>query len=207
MGRRALIVLGLAAAGAQAGHLLAYQARFGAAAQSIQSSGAHAYFPTAVKTSLGAVALVLMAALLLIGLARLVAAGVVTRGAAGPSYLSLLAVLFTAQLFLYSAQEVTEALIAGAPADSAPNLLLWGTLGQVPVAVIAATALRWLWTRVGAAAGELLSIARIQPPPMSPAPVAIRLFAGDDRALWLSHAAHSPCVKRGPPASSRFRTS
>jgi hypothetical protein len=206
MGRRALIVVGLAVAGAQAGHLVAYQARFGAAAQSIQSSGAHAYFPAAVKTSLGAVALVLMAALLLIGLARLVAAGIVTREAAGPSYLSLLAILFTAQLFLYSAQEVTEALIAGAPADSAPNLLLWGTLGQLPVALITAMALRWLWSRVGPAAGELLSIACMQPPHMSPAPVAIPLFAGDDRALRLSHAAHSPCVKRGPPPSSRFRT-
>jgi hypothetical protein len=207
MGRRAVIVVGLAAAGAQAGHILAYQARFGATAQSIQSSGAHAYFPTAVKTGLGAVALVLLAALLVIGLARLIAAGIVTREAAGPSYLSLLAVLFTAQLFLYSAQEVAEALMAGAPADSAPNLLLWGTLGQLPVAMITATALRWLWSRVGAAAGELLSIARIQPPHMSPAPVAIPLFAGDDRAVRLSHAAHSPCVKRGPPTSSRFRTS
>jgi hypothetical protein len=70
MRNRIVAVLGVAIAGSQAGHLLAYQLRFGAAAQQVQSSGAHAYFPLLARTSLGIMAAVLLASLFLIGLAR-----------------------------------------------------------------------------------------------------------------------------------------
>ncbi len=53
---RLLGLLGFGALLAQAGHLIAYQLEFGAAAQAVQSQGAHAYFPGLAKTSLGLVA-------------------------------------------------------------------------------------------------------------------------------------------------------
>ena len=59
MRKRIVTVLGVAIAGSQAGHLLAYQLHFGAAAQRVQSSGVHAYFPLLARTSLGIAAIVL----------------------------------------------------------------------------------------------------------------------------------------------------
>ena len=55
--KKALAIVGLGALGSQAGHLLAYQLRFGAAAQQVQSSGAHSYFPLLAKTALGVAAI------------------------------------------------------------------------------------------------------------------------------------------------------
>jgi hypothetical protein len=206
MRRRAAAVLGLAFAGAQAGHLVAYEARFGAAAQSVQSSGAHSYFPALVKTSLGGAALALIAALLLIGVARVIAIGPGTRRPGGPSYLALLAAIFTIQLVLFTAQEVGESVVAGVPAYSAANLLLWGMLGQLPVALVAATVLRWLWSRVEAAARELGAIAYIEPAHAIAVPVIVLRISAADQALVLSHRSHAPFVKRGPPALSPVRT-
>src|SRR5260370_1363799 len=51
--RMVLAVLGLGLLGSQAGHLLAYQIRFGASAQQIQSPGAPAYFPLVAKAVVG----------------------------------------------------------------------------------------------------------------------------------------------------------
>ena len=59
--RRALApVLAVGILGSQAGHLLVFQLRFGAAAQQVQSSGAHAYFPALAKTMLGAAAAIVL---------------------------------------------------------------------------------------------------------------------------------------------------
>ena len=64
MSRRfVLLGLGLAVVASQAGHLVAYQLRFGGAAQQLQSSGTHAYFPTLVKFGLGLAGLGLAGAL------------------------------------------------------------------------------------------------------------------------------------------------
>src|SRR5260370_41274524 len=71
--RVVLSVLGLAAAGSQAGHLLTYTLRFGGAAASLQSSGVHGFFPSVVKPALGVAAMAVLGALLAVGLARLVA--------------------------------------------------------------------------------------------------------------------------------------
>src|SRR5258708_39275421 len=71
--RVVLSVLGLAAAGSQAGHLLTYTLRFGGAAASLQSSGVHGYFPSVVKPALGVAAMAVLGALLAVGLARIVA--------------------------------------------------------------------------------------------------------------------------------------
>ena len=93
MRSRFLAVAGVALAGAQAGHLLAYQLRFGPAAQQVQSTGAHAYFPVFVKSSLGAAALAVILGLLIVGVARAVSRAQRARKLTGPSFFNLLAVL------------------------------------------------------------------------------------------------------------------
>ena len=204
--KRVLAVLGVALAGTEAGHLVAYQVRFGAGAFTVQSSGVHAYFPTLVKSAFGAAALALIAGLLITGAARLLAGGRGARHAAGGSFIGVLATLFTIQLALYMGQEVAEAIAGGLPPDSASNLLLWGMVGQLPVALAGAAALRWIWTRVEGAASELAAIARASLPALAPAPLAVVVVRDHERALLLAHASRSRFVKRGPPASSSIST-
>ncbi|HTE83207.1 MAG TPA: hypothetical protein VK821_00560 [Dehalococcoidia bacterium] len=202
MNRRclALTALALGLLGAQAGHLLAYQLRFGAAAQQIQSTGAHAYFPVVAKTALGAISAGLIGALLLVGLARLLS-GRRVRSLSEPSFISLLAVLFSLQLATFALQEMAEALVAGTSFGSAADLLLWGTLGQLPVAIIAASALRWLSTRVESAVVLIRDVVRaVLSIASAPAPVAVRVYAAPDLALLVSRVAGSPMAKRGPPS-------
>ena len=145
--RRALAVLGIGIAGAQAGHLLAYELRFGVAAPALQSTGAHAYFPALAKTGVGLAALALLSSLLVVAAARIVAGRRVQPGTS-PSFVRQLAVLYTIQLACFAGQETAEALLGGTHASSAPLLILWGTAGQLPVAVAAALALRWLDLRL-----------------------------------------------------------
>jgi hypothetical protein len=197
-------VLGLGLLGSQAGHLLAFQVRFGAAAQQIQSSGAHAYFPLVAKTALGAAAAALIGALLVVGLARILS-GRHIKSVSEPSYVSLLAVLFSIQLAAFVAQEVAEAIIAGnMVASSAPDLMLWGTLGQLPIAAIAAIAFRWLSARVEAAVGVIRDVSGATAPLRLTAPVPIPVYAPSDQALLMSRVARSHLAKRGPPSSSRL---
>ena len=151
-GRTILSLLGVAAAGSQAGHLLAYALRFGAAAQQVQSAGAHTYFPSLTKATLGLVAIVAVAALLVVGLARVV--GQRPERDSAPPYVRLLAVLFTVQLAAFAIQETAESVVSGA-SISVPLILVWGTVGQLPVAAAGALALHWLWARLRPAVAQL----------------------------------------------------
>lgn len=137
----------LAVVAAQAGHLLAYQLRFGPAAQHVQSTGAHVYLPTAAKTVIGLAAAAMLGALLLVGVARLMAGRRIHRDAT-PSYLRVVAALFTLQLAFFVTQETCEALLSGVSTGSASDLVLWGSLGQLPAAAVAALAARWLMARL-----------------------------------------------------------
>ncbi len=145
--------------GSQAGHLLAYELRFGNAAQQVQSAGAHSYFPSLAKTGLGVAALTLLVALFIIGAGR-VATGRRIKPEASPSFMRLVAALYTIQLACFAVQETFEALVGGGSVASGPALLLLGTAGQLPVALVGALALRWLGAR------------------LRPALAAIRLGAG-----------------------------
>ena len=196
-------VLGLGLLGSQAGHLLAYQIRFGAAAHQIQSSGAHAYFPLVAKTALGAAAAALIGALVVVGLARILG-GRRIRSTAEPTYISLLAFLFSIQLAAFVTQEVAEALIAGSSARSAPDLMLWGTLGQLPIAAIGALAFRWLSARVEAAVGLIRGVVGASVPLRLTPPMAVPVYAASDQALLTSRNAWSNVAKRGPPTSLRI---
>jgi hypothetical protein len=196
--RRVGLIVVLGAVAAQAGHLLTYQLLFGAAAQQVQSSGAHAYFPVLVKTALGAAAAITLGALFLAGLARILRGRV--QQADSPSFLRLLAALFTIQLAVFAFQESIEAALSGGPAYSVDSLLLWGTLGQLPLAALAAFAVRFFLVEVVPALAEVGSfIEPLQQPlgltgALAPIPIPI------DDDLLRSRLATSSVRKRGPPS-------
>jgi hypothetical protein len=192
-----LIVL-LGAVAAQAGHLLTYQVLFGAAARQVQSSGAHAYFPALVKTALGAGAAITLGVLFLAGLSRILR-GRIQQGNS-PSFLRLLAALFTIQLAVFAFQESIEAALSGGPAYSVDSLLLWGTLGQLPVAALAAFALRFFLVEVVPALAEVGSFLEppLQPLRLTAALVPIPIPLDED--LLRSRLAFSSVPKRGPPS-------
>jgi hypothetical protein len=121
-----------------------------------------------------------------------------------PSFVGLLATLFTIQLALFAGQEVIEAVIARSPVGSAADLLLWGALGQLPVAAMAALALRWVGIRVESAVGAIRdAVAALRAAPL-PAPIAIPVYSTPDRALLMSRVAGSSLAWRGPPSSLRI---
>jgi hypothetical protein len=201
MSRRTLVTLGLALAGSQAGHLLSYQVHFGAAAQQVQSSGAHTYFPLVARTSLGIVATVLLASLFFIGLARVLAGRSLVRTQSTTTVMGLLAVLFTIQLLCFAGQEIGEGLIAHAPLASPADLLLWGALGQLPIAIVSATALGWILTRFEAAVDRIRCVIAVRQPAPAPIAVAIPVWTEPDGILLLSRVAGASLSKRGPPSS------
>jgi hypothetical protein len=139
--------LALATVGTLAGHLIAYEVRYGATAQQVQSAGAHAYFPVLAKTGLGIAAFCVLLALIVVGVARMVA-GRRIPDAAPPAFLRTFALLFSIQLAMYVLLETVEAAAAGASSGSPTLLLLWGTVGQLPASLLAALALRWLEAKV-----------------------------------------------------------
>jgi hypothetical protein len=196
------VVLGIGLLASQAGHLLAYQVRFGAAAQQLQSSGAHSYFPNAVRAALGAAAALVLAAVFVIGLARVLGGRPVQPGSA-PAYLRLVAMLYTVQLASFAAQEVGEAMMAGTRPGSAAHLLLWGTLGQLPVALVAAAGLRWLLASFEHAVTRIRIALAWIPRQISPAALAVSAWADHERNRVLEPAAHRSLAKRGPPSSLR----
>lgn len=187
------VALGLIAS--QAGHLVAFQVRYGAAAERLQSTGAHTYFPALVKTGVGLAAAFVLLALIAIGFARVVA-GRKLDMAPAPSLLRLVAMLFCLQLACFMFQETIEVTL-GAPATTAPALLLWGTAGQLPVALLAALALRWLAVRLGPAVERLLAPTRpaLRLTPLSVA-VAVWPIATVPIAAQHLTAAFN---RRGPP--------
>ena len=191
--KRVVAVLAVAIAGSQAGHLLAYELRFGAAAQQLQSSGAHAYFPLVARTFLGAAAMALIAALLLIGLARL-ATGRKIEEQSAPSFFRLLAGLYTLQLVLFVGQEVLE----GSPAG---ELFFWGMVGQLPVAIAGALALRWLLARLAPALGAL-TLRLESALQLLPLNTALLLWPAPVAVLGTTDRAAGPITRRGPPTSS-----
>jgi hypothetical protein len=113
----------------------------------------------------------------------------------------LLATLFTIQLACFAGQEIGEALVARAPLASPANLLLWGALGQLPVAALAATALGWIFTRFETAVDEIRGMIAVRQPAPAPTTVAISAWNQIDSTVLLSRAAGASLGKRGPPSS------
>ena len=194
----ALLGLGLALTASQAGHLVVYQLRYGGAALRLQGSGSHAYFPALVKMGLGTTAAAALVALLAVGFARL-AGGRPVRSGDAPPFMRLLAILFSVQLAAFLVQETLEAALTGAASTSPGGLLLWGALGQLLTAGLAALALRWLVVEVAPALEQLalrpdralVPVARIVVLSVSPARAELAVF---DRHLTAAFN------RRGPPS-------
>jgi hypothetical protein len=202
IGRRwAVAVAAVGILGSQAGHLLTFQLIFGSAAQHLQSSGSHGYFPLLAKTALGAIAAAFLAGIFVIGLGRVLSGRPRVAGASQKPFLELVAILFTIQLACFIAQEIGEAMIAGTSAASAPYLLLWGTLGQLPMAAVAAIGLRWLGTRFESAVENLRAVLTGSREPRMPALIAIRTRPAANGSALLTQLAGGPLDKRGPPTS------
>jgi hypothetical protein len=198
-------LIGFGAVLSQLGHLLVYQLQFGSAAPAVQSTGAHAYFPTLVKTILGFGAAAVLASLLLICAARLITGSRGRAIAGGPSYVRLLGALFTIQLVCFALQETVESMVAGTVVATAPHLLLMGSVGQLPVALFGALALKWLLVRFEAAAIEIrLALASV-PKAISPLIVVVSAWSQDDLARRPIERAS--LAQRGPPSHVRFSPS
>lgn len=197
-------LLGFGVVLSQLGHLLVYQLQFGSAAQTIQSTGAHAYFPAMVKTSAGLAAAVLLTSLLVIGASKILARGSLAAAASSPSFVRLLALLFTVQMVCFALQETLESLAANMAVASAPHILLLGAVGQLPVAILGALALKWLLLRFESAVTAIriaLSSVLTSTPPVT---VAVSPLCQLDHDLVLNPAAGPSLAKRGPPFSLRF---
>ena len=157
-GRVAIKALPLAVlAASQAGHLLTWQLRQGPEGLPVPGSSAHGYLPALTTVVFGAGGVVVLTALCVVAVARLVRLGPVlheattARQVRRTSVLDMAALLFVLQLVVYLAQETLEATWAGYSRPGLADLLLWGSLGQLPAAVAAGAALSWLSVRFEAA--------------------------------------------------------
>lgn len=188
----------------QLGHLFVYQLQFGSSAQTIQSTGAHAYFPVVVKTGAGLAAAALLAILLVIGASKILTRGPIATAASSPSFLRLLALLFTVQMAAFGIQETLESLAANMALASAPHILLLGAVGQLPVAILGALAIKWLLVRFESAVTAIrfaLSSVRLA---ASPVAVVVSARPSHDHDVALRPAAGPLRAKRGPPSWLRF---
>jgi hypothetical protein len=200
IGLRWLLVPLVALASAQFGHLIAYQLRLGPGATVIESHGAHAYFPLLVSLAGAILGGGLVLGLLLLGAVRLLLG---RRRGLRPGepwpIVETLALLFTLQLAVYLGQETLEAWLSGSPAAPAPALLLWGTLGQLPGAALAALGLSWLSTRLEGAIRELRAAVqrtRVTGPINTPVSCS---YHSPQLVAALQVSAPTVFVKRGPP--------
>jgi hypothetical protein len=192
-------LVGFGAILSQLGHLLVYQLQFGSAALTLQSTGAHSYFPTLVKTSLGLAAAAVLASLLLMCAARFLTGARARAIAGGPSYVRLLGALFTIQLVSFALQETVESMAAGTAFATAPHLLLIGSVGQLPVAMLAALALKWLLVQFETAVAEIrVALASV---PKSIMPPIVVVSAWGDIDLVRRPIAGTSLAQRGPPLS------
>jgi len=130
---------------------------------------------------------------------RIVSRRDLRRDPSGPSYLRLIAALYTIQLALFVVQETAEATFAGVPAGSIMTLLLWGTLGQLPVAAVAALALRWLAIRFEAAVEEIQELVGLVEPSPGVVPALPPAVIPTEADTLHSQIARSALHKRGPP--------
>jgi hypothetical protein len=194
---------GLAVPMAQVGHLLSYALHYGGAAGAIQSSGTHAYFPELLKASLGVLAAGLLAALLLIGAARiLLGERLGNERRPGLPFADLALACLCFQLDVYVVQEVAEAVVGGQALSGQllATVCAWGLVGQGPLALLAALALHWLSIRLQPVLAELryaLERPALDVPFLS---IGVQTHAppGPGRVRYVSRAA-SPT--RGPPVS------
>jgi hypothetical protein len=174
---------------AELGHSLAYALR--RPADVLPTDPAHAYFRLALESALTALAAGLLVCLLLLGLARLLR-GRVPRSSPG-SFALLFTCLLAVQMVVFLVQEGVESGVA-------PGIgtIALGLVGQQPVALAGALALRWLSARVPAAVRELVErpLILLAEPAAVPAPLFVQSPVGFARRFAAAAAS------RGPPVST-----
>jgi hypothetical protein len=150
-------VAALAVPLAELGHLIGYGLR-------VPQDGVHAYFPNLLQAAGALIGAGLLGVLGVLVLARILT-GELPRRKPWSFALVFCGLLF-AQVAVFLVQEGVEAHAAPALAT-----LVTGLLGQQPVALLAALALRWLSARVGPA---LESLARPCGPELAILPSLLR---------------------------------
>jgi len=197
---RWLAVLLSVLAGSQLGHTIVYLLRYGIEAPRHESAGVHAYYPTLAAVVGAALGVGLTFGLLLVAVARglfLAPPGYRQRGTV--RFIDVLSAAFVAQLLIFVGQEFIEALAAGGAIPSTGDLLLWGALGQLPAACVAAAMIRWLLARVERAWSTIIrGVPRHVSLPVAAAPGYVA-WPESDRRLQLGSAFPSAFRKRGPP--------
>jgi hypothetical protein len=189
-------------AASQAGHLLALELKQGPRGLGAPGAGTHAYVPALSSLAMGAAGALVLVALLVVAWAGVAPAGhrpAAERQRRRP-LVDLAAALFVAQLAIFLLQETVETAIAGQAPRGVGDLLLWGCLGQLPAALVAALALSWLGARVEAAVVVLAAWAG--------RPLVVRTVAPPARLRFPARPAARPApvagsvCQRGPPARS-----
>jgi len=204
MTRRQVCLLGAVALAfplSQLGHQVAYLVRYGTDGLAYQSRSVHAYFPDMIKASGALLGLLALAVVLVLGAARVVrggrSAGTAATMRRGVSCREALAFLLCIQLQLFLTQEIMEMVAAGQHVGLLDLPVLWGLVGQLPVALLAALAVSWLSGRLVAAVREL-RLARS--PRRRERPVLlVQVWVEPARAALLSATAPATLGKRGPP--------
>jgi hypothetical protein len=211
LGRRH--ALGAAALGlglSQPGHVLAYLAHYGwpGVTQSVQ--GVHSYLPALLHLSAGGLGALILLAVLVVGAGRLALGRALGRGSEpGLPLLHLFVISAVVQLDAYMTQETAETLLAGSPLDSGPvvSMFAWGAVGQLPLALLGAFALRWLWARVRRTADAVRCELEVAAPlPIAAVSIAVRPPA-PDRESFLNRVVLAALWTRGPPPTGRLASS
>jgi hypothetical protein len=195
---RLLALAGTGVVASQAGHLVAYELQYASSAPSIQSTGVHAYFPVLAKTSLGLTAVTILASLLIISGSRLVIRRPGTRVTRSPSYFTLLAALFTIQITCFVVQETIESNLARTYTPTALYLFLIGMCGQLPIAAVAALALKWLLAHLETALSSLRQVLALRVTAYGPIATTLTLPVPAYQPA-LAETCPAVYVKRGPP--------
>jgi hypothetical protein len=159
--RRLWVVALCAVPLSQLGHAISMELR----APGFPAAGLrHAYLAATLEGSLALLGGGLLAALVAVATARRLA-GRPLRGRGGWPLAWLVLALAAAQLEIYFMQELLEG-------SSSYDAARYGLAGQLPVALVAALALRWLSTRLGPALQTLRARPRFLLPALTPGPVA-----------------------------------
>lgn len=161
--RRLWVVALCAVPLSQLGHAISMQLR--APGSLPAAAGRHAYLAASLEASLALLGAGLLAALLALAAARRMAGRPLRRRGGWPLAWLVLA-LAAAQLEIYFLQELIEG-------SSSYEAARYGLAGQLPVALVAALALRWLSTRLGPALRMLRTRLQVRLAVL-PAPAAVR---------------------------------
>ena len=197
---RVVLAVLTAVSASQLGHLISYFVRFGSGALAAQSTGVHAYYPSVgvVVGGLGGAAIVF--ALAAIALARVIASRAVgLRVTSGWRIWEVFAALFTIQIVIYAGQETLESILGNAPVAGALDLILLGSIGQLPAALIAAVAISWISTRFGGAVAVLRAAIRPRVIRLNFTVPVQPIVAGQARLVVLTQSSPRSLAKRGPP--------